>query len=137
MTEQEKRKLIAAAKTASQNSYSPYSNYKVGAAILLQDDQIYSGCNIENISFGATICAERTALAKAVSERHTAFKAIAIYAENKEGIAEYAFPCGICRQVLAEFAAEDLTVLIAKSETDYLQRTLADLLPEHFVSKSL
>lgn len=137
MTEQEKSKLITAAQKASQNSYSPYSNYRVGAAVLLENEQIYSGCNIENNSFGATICAERTALVKAVSEGHQKFKALAIYGENRDGIAEYAFPCGICRQALAEFAEPDFIILIAKSATDYQERTLAELLPERFFSESL
>ncbi len=137
MTKDFNNKIISAAIEASQNSYSPYSKFKVGAAVITVDNQIYTGCNIENLSYGATICAERTAIVKAISNADNQFKAIAIYAENKEGKSEFAFPCGMCRQVLAEFCNSDLTVIIAKSQEEYIERTLGELLPDSFNTESL
>lgn len=128
-------KLIKFAIEASKQSYAPYSKYRVGAAILGKSGKIYSGCNIENASYGATICAERTAVVKAVSEGETKFIAIAIhgYSElNSSSASKYAFPCGICRQVLNEFCDLSLLVLLVSSENDYLERSLGELLPDGF-----
>lgn len=99
MTELEIQKLIDGAIKARENSYSPYSHFAVGAALLCEDGTIYEGCNIENASYGLTNCAERTAVFKAVSEGHITFKALAVVADTEEPCA----PCGACRQVVAEF----------------------------------
>ena len=123
--------LLALAKEVMQRSYSPYSHYKVGACLLSEDGRIFTGTNIENASFGLTICAERSALAKAVSEGVHNFTAIAIAAEGSPP-----WPCGACRQVLNEFAP-GIRVLIAwdKSNTD--QAPLTTLLPHSFGPKDL
>ncbi len=120
-------KLISAAKEASQNSYSPYSNYKVGAALLTKSGKIFTGTNIENASFPAGMCAERVAIFKAVSEGLKDFEALAIYAEGKN----YPFPCGICRQVIVEFC-KDLPIIIAKSEKDFIIKNISELQPSIF-----
>ena len=99
MTEQEIQKLIDRAIVAREKTYSPYSHFGVGAALVCEDGSIYEGCNIENASFGLTNCAERTAIFKAVSEGHTKFKALAVVADTEGPCA----PCGACRQVMAEF----------------------------------
>lgn len=117
--------LIALAKDAMQFSYSPYSHYKVGAALLCKDGRVFKGCNIENASYGATNCAERTALFKAVSEGAREFTAIAIAAEKSAP-----WPCGICRQALNEFAP-DLRVIVAWGEHRD-EALLPDLLPHGF-----
>lgn len=122
--------LVSLARAAMQNSYSPYSRFAVGAALLAQNGRVYLGCNIENASFGLTNCAERTALFKAVSEGERAFEAIAI-ASN--GSAPY--PCGACRQALNEFAP-DLRVLVTWG-THVEQTTLRELLPHGFGPKDL
>ena len=95
--------LVAKAKEALENSYSPYSHFAVGAALLSTDGQVFIGCNIENSSYGAAICAERTAAVKAVSEGAKHFKAIAVVCST----GEYAYPCGICRQFVGEFMDRD------------------------------
>ncbi|MFL0267841.1 cytidine deaminase [Candidatus Clostridium radicumherbarum] len=127
------KELIRNAIKARENAYVPYSNFKVGAAILTEDDKIYSGCNIENASFGATNCAERTAIFKAVSEGHNKIKAIAIVGDIKA----YTYPCGICRQVISEFADAESTVILAKNENDYITKTLEEVLPGAFTKKDL
>ena len=99
MTEQEIQKLIDRAIVAREKTYSPYSHFGVGAALVCEDGSIYEGCNIENASYGLTNCAERTAIFKAVSEGHTKFKALAVVADTEGPCA----PCGACRQVMAEF----------------------------------
>ena len=99
MTEQEIQKLIDRAIVAREKTYSPYSHFGVGAALVCEDGSIYEGCNIENASFGLTNCAERTAIFKAVSEGHTKFKALAVVADTEGPCA----PCGACRQVMVEF----------------------------------
>lgn len=115
-----------------ENAYVPYSNYRVGAILVSKDGQVYSGCNIENASYGATICAERTAIAKAVSEGITQFEAIFITSDSNE----FAFPCGICRQVLVEFLPNgDLYVVNQKRE--YKKFKISDLLPHFFSSKDM
>ena len=118
------QKLISSAKKASQNSYSPYSNYKVGAALLTKSGKIFTGTNIENASFPAGMCAERVAIFKAISEGFKDFEALAIYAQGKH----FPYPCGICRQVIAEFST-DLPIIIAKSEDKFTITNISDLLP--------
>ncbi|MGC9337749.1 MAG: cytidine deaminase [Candidatus Cloacimonadia bacterium] len=121
------RKLISSAKEASQNSYSPYSSYKVGAAVLTKSGDIFTGTNIENASYPASVCAERVAIFKAISEGFQQLEALAIYAEGEH----MPFPCGICRQVISEFA-DDLPIIIAKSEKEYIVKNIAELLPFPF-----
>lgn len=123
--------LITAALEARKNSYSPYSGYSVGAAILTEDGSIFTGCNIENASYGATNCAERTAIFSAVAAGHRRFKAIAVVG-GKENESDLPYPCGICRQVLSEFCGRDFKILIARSEDDYSEHTLEELLPFSF-----
>lgn len=130
-----KQKLIRMALHVRQNAYAPYSAYLVGAALLCEDGSIYTGCNIENASYGATNCAERTAVFKAVSEGGRRFTAIAVAGgkKNETGEMDYAYPCGICRQVLREFSEpKEMTVIICKSEQDYREMTLEELLPLSF-----
>jgi len=122
----ERDELIQKARAAKEFAYCPQSGFKVGAVILTTDDKIFSGCNIENVSFGATNCAERTAIFKAISEGHRSFKAIAISSSNSPEKPIY--PCGICRQVLVEFNPK-MTVYIDGDEKEY---NLSDLLPKSF-----
>ncbi|MDE7232201.1 MAG: cytidine deaminase [Lachnospiraceae bacterium] len=128
------RELIRKAIEARRRSYSPYSQYQVGAALLAGDGQIITGCNIENAAYGPSNCAERTAFFKAVSEGIRDFKAIAIVGSPAgEEITQYAYPCGVCRQVMREFCEpENFQVIVAKSETDYRVAVLAELFPESF-----
>ena len=126
--------LVAKAKEALEYSYSPYSHFAVGAALLSTDGQVFIGCNIENSSFGATNCAERTAIFKAVSEGVKDFKAIAIVCSGDQP----AYPCGICRQVIAEFAKDEkIPVIIIKNENDYIVKTFEEILPGVFSKKDL
>ncbi len=138
MQEEEKRKLIRAALEARERAYIPYSGYAVGAAVLMESGKMYTGCNIENASYGATNCAERTAIFKAVSEGERKCAAIAI-AGGRAGsvLTDYAHPCGICRQVMREFGEKDMPVLVAKSEDDYREYTLDGLLPCGFGGENL
>ncbi|MCI9136790.1 MAG: cytidine deaminase [Lachnospiraceae bacterium] len=130
----EYRKLIAEAVAAKESAYVPYSHFRVGAAILTRSGEIYSGCNIENASFSATNCAERTAVFKAVSEGRREFEALAVNGDN----GDYLPPCGVCRQVLAEFCDLDtFLVILANSEEDYRVMTLGELLPGAFSRESL
>ncbi|MCR5055151.1 MAG: cytidine deaminase [Lachnospiraceae bacterium] len=123
--------LVQKAIEAMSFAYAPYSNYYVGAALLTDEDEVYTGCNVENASFSPTNCAERTAVFKAVSEGKRKFKAIAIVG-GKKGVMEGMFPpCGVCRQVLREFCDTDLKVLLGKPD-GYMETTLGDLLPYSF-----
>lgn len=125
--------LIKSAMEARKKSYAPYSGYQVGAALLTNELRIYTGCNIENAAFTPGICAERTALYKAVSEGKRRFKAIAIVGGKKDGPLQYAFPCGVCRQVMREFVIPDeFALIIGKSPEDYKVYSLEELLPESF-----
>lgn len=126
-----KKLLCKTAIDATNKSYSPYSNCKVGAALLGIDGQVFTGCNIENKSFSPTICAERTAFAKAVSEGVTKFAAIAIAAKRDDKLATFT-PCGVCRQVMSEFCDADFTVLVVTGEDAFQEYTLAELLPASF-----
>ena len=123
--------LIEKAKQAMEKAYAPYSGFQVGAALLCADGSIYTGCNIENASFSPTICAERTAFAKAVSEGKRDFTAIAVCGGKGGHITGLCTPCGVCRQVMAEFCKEDFQVLLVKPD-GYELRTLAQLLPDSF-----
>ena len=126
-----KEQLTTMAKDAMEKAYSPYSGYKVGAALLCKDGSVYTGCNVENASFSATNCAERTAFFKAESEGKTEFKAIAICG-GKDGVIEGLFPpCGVCRQVMREFCTDDFEIYLLKSE-GIETYTLGQLLPVSF-----
>ena len=126
--------MIRSAIEARKKAYAPYSGYMVGAAVLTNELRIYTGCNIENASYTPSICAERTAISKAVSEGWRRLKAIAIVGSPKgDTISQYAFPCGVCRQVMREFAdPEEFVVITARSEQDYKLYKLYELLPESF-----
>ena len=124
-------KLIELAKEAMSHSYSPYSGYRVGAALLCGDGAVYTGCNIENASYTPTVCAERTAIFKAVYDGHRDFVAIAVCG-GKDGVITGSFPpCGVCRQVMREFCGDDFKVYLVKPD-GYEMRTLAQLLPDSF-----
>lgn len=134
----DKELLINTALEYRKKSYSPYSKYKVGAAVLSASGNIYGGCNIENASYPAGICAERTAIFKAVSEGEQHIVAIAICGGSKEMADDMAYPCGICRQVMREFSnPKELSVIIAKSADEYEEYTLEELLPHSFGPENL
>ncbi|MBQ1419146.1 MAG: cytidine deaminase [Firmicutes bacterium] len=120
------KELFRMAVKASENAYVPFSNFHVGAALLTKDGQVYTGCNIENSSYGATICAERTAMVKAVSEGVREFEAIAI-----AGNGGTSWPCGICRQFMFEFS-EDMRVISGENEDELKSYRLNELLLEGF-----
>ncbi|MCR3761787.1 cytidine deaminase [Clostridium felsineum] len=124
--------LVSKALEAREKAYAPYSKFKVGAAVFT-DEKIYTGCNIENASYGATNCAERTAIFKAVSEGHTVINAIAIVGVEND----YTYPCGICRQVIAEFAAKDIKIILGKNNGEYIVKTLDEILPGAFTKEDL
>lgn len=127
------QELIAKAIEAKEYAYVPYSHFRVGAALLTESGKVYTGCNIENVSYGATNCAERTAVFKAVSDGEREFKAIVITGEH----GDYLPPCGICRQVLSEFGKDSMKVILANSTEDYKVTTLGELLPGAFSAKNL
>ena len=139
--------LITEALKARKMAYAPYLHYLVGAALIVPSGNIYTGCNIENASYGLTICAERTAIFKAVSEGQRHIDAIAItgchldhltddnnLVSDADDTDDYAYPCGACRQVLAEFLPNsgDIDVIVAKSTNDYKEFKLSELLPGTF-----
>ena len=128
-------KLIELAKEAMTKSYSPYSGYKVGAALLCADGTVYQGCNIENASYTPTVCAERTAFFKAIYDGKRDFTAIAICG-GKDGVITGQFPpCGVCRQVMREFCADDFTVYMIGPD-GYETTTLGELLPHSFCAQA-
>lgn len=125
--------LVELAFTMLEHSYVPYSKFPVGAALLCADGTVFTGCNVENSAFGSTICAERTALVKAVSEGHRDdFVALAVVGNS----ADYCWPCGACRQMLYEFAP-GLRLLVANREHDYVTLSLDELLPHGFGPKAM
>lgn len=128
------KKLIEAALEAREHAYVPYSGFKVGSAVLMEDDSIFSGCNIENASYGATNCAERTAIFNAVSHGHQKIKAIAVVGD----IQNFTYPCGICRQVIVEFAeSKEIPIIVIKSKEEYIVKTMEDILPGAFTKIDL
>ncbi len=129
----EKKGLVKLAIEAREKAYVPYSKFKVGAAIEMEDGSVFTGCNIENASYGATNCAERTAIFKAVSEGHTIMKKIAIVGD----MSAFTAPCGICRQVIAEFAAKDIEIVLIKNQDEYIVKTLEEILPGAFTKEDL
>ena len=129
----DRKKLIAMAIEAMGRSYSPYSGFCVGAALLTKSGKIYQGCNIENAAYSPTNCAERTAFFKAVSEGEREFEAICIVGGQNGRLTDYTSPCGVCRQVMMEFCnPETFEVIAAVSEDDYRVFKLKELLPEGF-----
>ncbi len=141
MTEEEKKELIREAFKARHNSYSPYSHFAVGAALKTKEGKIYTGSNMENAAFGPGVCAERCAFACAVKEGEREFAAIAVVggkAEEKEEVSDFAYPCGVCRQVMREFADPDeFVIIVAKSETEAESHTLSELLPYGFGKENM
>ncbi len=130
MSEWSREKLVAQALEARTHAYAPYSNYHVGAALLGTSGRVYTGCNVENAVYPLCLCAERTAVSKAVSEGEQTFVALAVATENGGA------PCGACRQTLREFGA-NIVVLIADSEGDYRETTVSALLPDSFSAADL
>ena len=133
----DKSGLIELAFEAREHSYAPYSNFKVGAALLTSDGNVYEGCNVENASYGGTICAERVAGLRAIYDGKREFSAIAIvgFADNWEN--DYAYPCGICRQFLREFALPGMRIYVARSGEDVFESDLDHLLPFSFGPETL
>lgn len=125
------KQLIEKAIRARELSYSPYSKFKVGSALLCSSGKIYTGCNIENVSYTPTICAERTAIFKAISEGEKEFEVVAIVGGFDEKI-DFCYPCGVCRQVLKEFVNSDFKIIVAKSLDNYKVYTMNELLPFSF-----
>jgi cytidine deaminase len=122
------RELLNKAKETMNNAYAPYSHFKVGAAILTEEGLVYTGCNVENASYGATICAERTAAVKAVSEGHIKFSKVAIV--SSEGT--YTYPCGVCRQFLSEFMTKDSVIIVEDEKEGIKEIPFKELLPLSF-----
>ncbi|QTQ16979.1 cytidine deaminase [Treponema parvum] len=132
------KKLIEKALEMLQFSYTPYSHWKVGAALLCADGKIWGGCNIENAAYTPSNCAERTAFFNAVSAGEKEFKAIAVVGGSEGNVSSFCFPCGVCRQVMMEFCEpEDFIVIVAKNTDEYRINTLKELLPDGFGPMSL
>lgn len=133
MEKEQIQSLIRAAFAARRFAYTPYSHFQVGAALLAKNGKVYTGCNVENAGYTPTNCAERTALFKAVSEGERQFSAIAIVGSMQGTVNTLVTgPCGVCRQALYEFGGPELTVIMAKTEEDYIVTTLGALLPYGF-----
>lgn len=128
MTKEQEQDLMERAWQARTRAYAPYSHFPVGAVVLGNDGKIYEGCNIENASFGATNCAERTAIFHAVAHGCTSIVALAVAGPEEEPI----WPCGICRQVLSEWASPHTLVLLSKTRMTYTKTTVEELLPHAF-----
>jgi len=126
-------KQVEAAREAYSNAYAPYSNFRVGAAALTELGYIISGCNVENASYGLTVCAERNCIAQAVLNGETRIQSIVVYTEQEK----LTPPCGACRQVIAEFLAQDAEVMSINHLGDYQLWSVAELLPDAFSPKSL
>jgi len=125
--------LITESKDMMEKAYSPYSQFRVGAAVLTEDGSRFGGCNVENVSYGLTICAERTAMVKAISEGHRKFRVMALSSDLAES---HVSPCGACRQFLAEFGL-DWTIILTKPDRSFILRKVGDLLPDSFVPEYL
>ena len=130
------KSLMHMAQEARKHSYSPYSHFRVGAALLTRSGKVYTGCNVENAAFSATNCAERTAIFKAVSEGERDFEAIAIIGGKEGETAQFCAPCGVCRQVIAEFCSMDFKIILG-NEDQFEVYTLDQLLPFSFGEKDL
>lgn len=126
------KELVLKAIDAMKNSYSPYSNFKVGASLLTESGKVYTGCNIENVAFGPSICAERVAFFKAISEGEKNFSKIAVVGGKDGIISSSTPPCGVCRQVMREFCDDNFEILIVRENANYDKVLLKDLLPNSF-----
>ena len=134
LTQAEIDRLLDLAQEARDHAYAPYSHYSVGAALLTAEGQVYQGCNIENAGFTPTVCAERTAFLKAIYDGHRAFRAVAVIATGEE----MGFPCGVCRQVMAEFCDRDFIIVTANRDRSKVDvSTFEQLLPHSFGPKDL
>nr|WP_147532396.1 cytidine deaminase [Bacillus marasmi] len=127
------KQIIEEAKVAREKAYVPYSKFKVGAALVTADGKIYHGCNIENAAYSVTICAERTALFKALSEGDNKFEKLVVIADTERPVS----PCGACRQVISELCPKDMTVVLTNLKGDVQEITVEDLLPGAFSSEDL
>lgn len=134
MTEKE---LCSRALAARKNAYAPYSGFTVGAALLCASGKVYTGCNIENAAFSPTVCAERTAVFKAVSEGERDFSLLAVVGGKNGAISEQFPPCGVCRQVLSEFCPPDFPILLVTGADHFEKITLRELLPRRFAPINL
>lgn len=130
------KELMVAANEARKFAYTPYSHFKVGAALLTKSGKLYTGCNIENSSYTPTVCAERTAVFKSVSEGESDFAVIAVVGGKEENPLEFCSPCGVCRQVLAEFCGADFRILLGNPEK-FQSYTVDEILPFSFTKKDL
>lgn len=131
------KELVKAAFAAMQNAYAPYSGYKVGAALLSKTGRLYTGCNVENAAYSPTNCAERTAFFKAISEGEREFVKIAIVGGKGGNVTDLFMPCGMCRQVMAEFCDDEFEIIVARSEDDFSSFTLSAILPYGFSKKNI
>lgn len=127
-----KNELFIKAKKAMENAYAPYSHFKVGAALECENGKIYTGCNLESVSFSPTVCAERCTFGKALSEGEKSFKSITVVGGTDGKITDFVTPCGVCRQFMAEFCDKNFQIITAKSETEFKSYTLSELLPDAF-----
>lgn len=130
---EEQKPLLDAARDAAENAYAPYSKFRVGAAVDCEDGEIIAGCNMENASYGLTICAERNAIAAAIAKGHRKFNNIVIYTP----LTQFTPPCGACRQVIAEFMPMDAKVTLANDDGRSQTWTVEELLPAAFTPASL
>ncbi len=128
--------LIALAAEMTRHSYAPYSHFHVGAALLSRDGRVYLGCNIENAAFGPTVCAERVAFFSAIRDGEREFERIAVVGGEEGQITSFTYPCGVCRQVMREFCADDFIVVVSDGE-EIRETTLGELLPEAFSPRDL
>lgn len=128
--------LMCAAEAAREKAYAPYSNFKVGAALLTPNGRVYVGCNIENASFSPTVCAERVAFFEAVKNGETEFSAIAIVGGKAGEMPTFCSPCGVCRQVMAEFCKKDFRILLGTKE-DFKSYIFGELFPLSFSPENL
>ncbi len=126
------KELVSLAYEAKNNSYSPYSGFAVGAALLCRDGEVYQGCNVENAACSPGVCAERTAILSAVANGKREFEAIAVVGDKNP-----CPPCGVCRQVMSEFCGDDFRIILVKGENNYMTATLGELLPMSFGKETL
>ncbi len=137
LEEKEIKELIETALAQRNFSYAPYSQFRVGAALLAKNNQIFTGCNVENAAYSPGNCAERTAFFKAVSEGVREFDAICVVGGKEEKLTDFAAPCGVCRQVMMEFCEPDFTIILATDTENFQCFSLKDLLPMGFGPKNL
>ncbi len=132
-----REELVSVALEAAKGAYAPYSGYCVGAALLTKSGKLYTGCNIENASYGPTVCAERVAIFRAVSEGEREFAAIAVVGGKGADCVDYFMPCGVCRQVMREFCDSDFEIIAGKRDGEMKVLTLGELLPYSFSRESM